>query len=323
MLVAVAATAALLRRTPAPSRRPAWLVARGRHRRRRRRPGWSRRRRVPMTAMPQLVSLFNAAGGGAAALIAVHDVLRLAADAAHAGADRAAGGAGRRHRRGDVLRLADRLRQAARRRDRPAVGVPRRAGRQRRVWRPSLLGCGRPAWPPGARACPLLAVLGARRAGVRRDSWCCPSAAPTCRWSSRCSTRSPARPWRWPASCIGNSGAHHRRRAGRRVRHDPHQADGRRDEPVDRSASSSAASAPPTATAPAAARRVRRCGNSPSTTRPSSSPTPARSSSCPATGWPPRRRSTTSQELADAARGPRHRGQLRHPPGRRAGCPGT
>jgi NAD(P) transhydrogenase subunit beta len=32
-------------------------------------------RRVPMTAMPQLVSLFNAAGGGAAALIAVHDVL--------------------------------------------------------------------------------------------------------------------------------------------------------------------------------------------------------------------------------------------------------
>jgi NAD(P) transhydrogenase subunit beta len=34
-------------------------------------------RRVAMTAMPQLVSLFNAAGGGAAALIAVHDVLRV------------------------------------------------------------------------------------------------------------------------------------------------------------------------------------------------------------------------------------------------------
>ena len=33
-------------------------------------------RRVPMTAMPQLVSLFNAVGGGAAALVAVHDVVR-------------------------------------------------------------------------------------------------------------------------------------------------------------------------------------------------------------------------------------------------------
>jgi NAD(P) transhydrogenase subunit beta len=37
-------------------------------------------RRVPMTSMPQLVSLFNAAGGGAAALIAVHDVVRLSGD---------------------------------------------------------------------------------------------------------------------------------------------------------------------------------------------------------------------------------------------------
>jgi NAD(P) transhydrogenase subunit beta len=39
--------------------------------------GLSGARRVAMTAMPQLVSLFNAAGGGAAALIAVHDVLRV------------------------------------------------------------------------------------------------------------------------------------------------------------------------------------------------------------------------------------------------------
>jgi NAD(P) transhydrogenase subunit beta len=35
-------------------------------------------RSVPMTNMPQLVSIFNAAGGGAAALIAVHDVVRFA-----------------------------------------------------------------------------------------------------------------------------------------------------------------------------------------------------------------------------------------------------
>jgi NAD(P) transhydrogenase subunit beta len=41
-------------------------------------------RRVPMTSMPQLVSLFNAAGGGAAAFIAVHDVMRYASEAAAA-----------------------------------------------------------------------------------------------------------------------------------------------------------------------------------------------------------------------------------------------
>jgi NAD(P) transhydrogenase subunit beta len=35
-------------------------------------------RTVEMTAMPQLVSLFNAVGGGAAALVAVHDYVRLA-----------------------------------------------------------------------------------------------------------------------------------------------------------------------------------------------------------------------------------------------------
>src|SRR4051794_33290265 len=35
-------------------------------------------RTVKMTAMPQLVSLFNAVGGGAAALIAIEDYLNLA-----------------------------------------------------------------------------------------------------------------------------------------------------------------------------------------------------------------------------------------------------
>src|SRR5438105_4242614 len=38
-------------------------------------------RTVKMTAMPQLVSLFNAVGGGAAALIAIDDYLRLASAA--------------------------------------------------------------------------------------------------------------------------------------------------------------------------------------------------------------------------------------------------
>ncbi len=37
--------------------------------------GWRGARVVPMTAMPQLVSLFNAVGGGAAALVAVHEFL--------------------------------------------------------------------------------------------------------------------------------------------------------------------------------------------------------------------------------------------------------
>ena len=37
-------------------------------------------RTVKMTAMPQLVSLFNAVGGGAAALIAIDDYLRLATE---------------------------------------------------------------------------------------------------------------------------------------------------------------------------------------------------------------------------------------------------
>jgi NAD(P) transhydrogenase subunit beta len=40
--------------------------------------GWYFARTVAMTDMPQLVSVFNAVGGGAAALVAAHDFLRLA-----------------------------------------------------------------------------------------------------------------------------------------------------------------------------------------------------------------------------------------------------
>ena len=39
-------------------------------------------RTVKMTAMPQLVSLFNAVGGGAAALVAIDDFIRLSNGAA-------------------------------------------------------------------------------------------------------------------------------------------------------------------------------------------------------------------------------------------------
>src|SRR6266511_3795567 len=44
-------------------------------------------RQVAMTAMPQLVSVFNAVGGGAAALLAVHDLLRSGSAPVAAGLD--------------------------------------------------------------------------------------------------------------------------------------------------------------------------------------------------------------------------------------------
>jgi NAD(P) transhydrogenase subunit beta len=47
--------------------------------------GWHVARTVAMTAMPQLVSLFNAVGGGAAALVAIHDFVRLATAAGSPG----------------------------------------------------------------------------------------------------------------------------------------------------------------------------------------------------------------------------------------------
>ena len=42
--------------------------------------GWLGARRVPMTAMPQMVAIFNGAGGGAAALVAIAEFLRDAGD---------------------------------------------------------------------------------------------------------------------------------------------------------------------------------------------------------------------------------------------------
>ena len=67
-------------------------------------------RTVKMTAMPQLVSLFNAVGGGAAALVAIDDFIKLSTGAPRRHDDL------RRPRRGHRLdhvhRLADRRRQA-------------------------------------------------------------------------------------------------------------------------------------------------------------------------------------------------------------------
>ena len=67
-------------------------------------------RTVKMTAMPQLVSLFNAVGGGAAALIAIDDY--LGPEGGPGGPDQRRDGPRHRHRLDHVHRLADRVRQA-------------------------------------------------------------------------------------------------------------------------------------------------------------------------------------------------------------------
>ena len=78
---------------------------------------WWSGRIVAMTDMPQMIALYNGMGGGAAAAIAAVELLRMAsADPARRrdarpGRDRARGGR-RLHRRGQLLGLADRLRQA-------------------------------------------------------------------------------------------------------------------------------------------------------------------------------------------------------------------
>jgi NAD(P) transhydrogenase subunit beta len=84
MAVAVAATGVLLIRDGAGA--TAWIIiaigiAIGGG------LGWYTARSVAMTAMPQLVSLFNAVGGGAAALIAIDEYIRLVNSPAQAPLD--------------------------------------------------------------------------------------------------------------------------------------------------------------------------------------------------------------------------------------------
>ena len=91
-------------------------------------------RRVPMTAMPQMVAIFNGAGGGAAALVAAAEFLRDAAIRRRAAAGHLHGRhpARRRHRLGLAHRLGHRLRQAAGDRLRAPGHLPRRQDRHRR-----------------------------------------------------------------------------------------------------------------------------------------------------------------------------------------------
>ena len=81
MALAVVATFVWLLRLATPSGRAAWTSSRSRSSS----SGFAigggiglyLARSVKMTAMPQLVSLFNAVGGGAAALVAIDDYIRI------------------------------------------------------------------------------------------------------------------------------------------------------------------------------------------------------------------------------------------------------
>ena len=116
-------------------------------------------RTVKMTAMPQLVSLFNAVGGGAAALVAIDDFIRLNS-----------GGAGRHddlrrprraHRLGHVQRLAHRRRQA------PGPH-PRQA--DLRAGRPARHDRGWPSSRCSARVALILGAAGALTPRQQRDA---------------------------------------------------------------------------------------------------------------------------------------------------------
>ena len=137
-------------------------------------------RRVKMTAMPQMVALFNGVGGGAAALVALAEFHELAPPP------------GRIH--GDVslaillsaligsdlvLGLARRVREAAGADQGPADRLSRPEARQRAPAR--RLRRGGRGHPRRRRA--ELAALGDGRRGARSSasSSCCRSAAPTCR----------------------------------------------------------------------------------------------------------------------------------------------
>ena len=146
-------------------------------------------RTVKMTAMPQLVSLFNAVGGGAAALVAIDDFIRLGVR--RLGRHHDLRRPRRAHRLGDLHRLADRRRQAPG----PDPGqADLRPGRPARDGRDRAGGAGRHGGPHprcGGRhhpapirppwSCSRSSSWPASRSGSR---WSCRSAAPTCRSSS-------------------------------------------------------------------------------------------------------------------------------------------
>ena len=90
-------------------------------------------RAVKMTAMPQMVALFNGVGGGAVALVALSEYHELIPGAGRDPARDAAPDAARlRDRGGQLLRLADRVREAPGADDGAADRLPRQPVHQRR-----------------------------------------------------------------------------------------------------------------------------------------------------------------------------------------------
>ena len=138
-------------------------------------------RKVKMTAMPQMVALFNGVGGGAAALIALAELHRILPEPGRPtidiGVAIALSGADRRDL---VLGLDDRVREA------PGADrrTPDHVSRARSSCNLALLGaCVAPGScsPPASQDEWLLWVVVARRARCSACCSCCRSAAPTCR----------------------------------------------------------------------------------------------------------------------------------------------
>ena len=131
---------------------------------------WWSGKRVAMTAMPQMVALYNGMGGGSAAAIAAMELLQPAGRGVDARLVHYAGHGGRRaDRRGLAVRFADRLGQA-RRPHQQALRMHRPAGVQRRgdaghARRSAATSC---SCAHGHAPCRVIVAFFVVRAAVRR-----------------------------------------------------------------------------------------------------------------------------------------------------------
>ena len=190
-------------------------------------------RRVKMTAMPQLVSLFNAVGGGAAALIAFGDAIRHAGSLQPWSTARQYHpdhGPGLAHRRHHLLRLADRRRQARRHHRRQAHRPSPPAGRSTLILAVVALAGGA-TYTAGHGGVPILCALTVAALGLGvlvtlpiggADMPVVISLLNACTGTAVAMAGFviDSTPLIIAGALVGAAGAH------------PHQADGRRDEPL-------------------------------------------------------------------------------------------